>query len=75
VTLVKRIVVVLVTLLVLSVAAAGYFRIGWYGMESECSLSDANAQVHESVAFSWSWNPVGFTCTYDDGTSETSLWF
>ena len=28
-----------------------------------------------SVEFGWSWSPLGFTCTYGDGTAETSLWF
>ena len=67
--------VVTLSLVVLMVAAVVAY--GWLGrlrMENACSLSNAEGEVHESVTYSWSWRPLGFTCTYDDGTSETSLW-
>ena len=31
--------------------------------------------VHKSVSYDWSWQPLGFQCTYDNGKTETSLWF
>jgi hypothetical protein len=51
-----------------------YYRVGWSRMESSCSLSDATGQIHDSVSYDWTWQPLGFTCTYDDGSAETSLW-
>ena len=64
-----------VVLLATLLAVAAYLRVGWSRMESECSLSDAEGHIHRSVSYGWSWQPVGFTCTYDNGQSETSLWF
>lgn len=64
--------VVLVALLVLAV---GYVRIGWDRMESACTADRPGEAQTSSVAFKWSWWPPGFTCTYDDGRTETSLWF
>ena len=64
----KNLVLAVVGLLVLSVAVAGYVRVGWWRMESACSRDD-------SVSYDWSWQPLGFQCTYGDGTGETSLWF
>jgi len=62
-----------VVLLATLLAVAAYLRVGWSRMESECSLNDAEG--HRSVSYDWSWQPLGFTCTYDNGQSETSLWF
>jgi hypothetical protein len=69
--------VVAVTVAVLAVLAmtALYFRVGWWRMESACSLSDARGSIHNSVSYDWSWQPLGFQCTYDNGKTETSLWF
>jgi hypothetical protein len=69
--------VVAVTVAVLAVLAmtALYFRVGWWRMESACSLNDARGQIHDSVSYDWSWQPLGFQCTYDNGKTETSLWF
>lgn len=64
--------VVLLTLLIL---VLGYVRIGWDRMESACTSDRPGARQMSSVAFGWSWSPVGFTCAYEDGRSETSLWF
>lgn len=71
----KNLVLAVVGLLVLSVAVAGYARVGWWRMESACSLDDAQRSRHHSVSYEWIWQPLGFQRTYDDGTSETSLWF
>lgn len=60
---------------VLSVCAVLYTRIGWSRMESECESDRPGEAERGSVAYSWSWQPTGFTCTYADGTSETSPWF
>lgn len=61
--------------LALLVMAALYFRVGWWRMESACSLDDVHGSVHNSVSYDWSWQPLGFQCTYDNGKTETSLWF
>jgi hypothetical protein len=52
-----------------------YFRVGWWRMESACSLDDARGSIHNSVSYDWSWQPIGSQCTYDNGKKETSLWF
>jgi hypothetical protein len=57
------------------VSAALYLRVGWWRMESACPLDDAHGPLHSSVAYGWSWQPLGFRCTYDDGGSRTSVWF
>lgn len=67
--------IVALTVLAVVAATALYLRIGWWKMESACSLDDAQGQVHRSVAYGWSWQPPGFQCTYDHGQTETSLWF
>ena len=72
---VRLVVVGAVVLLATLLAVAAYLRVGWSRMESECSLSDAEGQIHGSVSYGWSWQPLGFTCTYDHGQSETSFWF
>lgn len=64
--------VILVALLVLVV---GYVRIGWDRMESACTADRPGEAQTSSVTFEWSWWPPGFTCRYDDGRTETSLWF
>ena len=62
--------------LVLALGAVGYLRVGWSRMETQCSSETAlSAHSSSGVAYSWTWSPVGFTCTYDDGSSETSLWY
>jgi hypothetical protein len=70
----RKTALLLVATVALLIAGPVYYRVGWYGMESACTTSDALGQTHESVAFSWTWHPLGFTCTYDDGSSQTSLW-
>lgn len=62
-------------ILLLAFLVVAYMRVGWWQMESECSLGDADGAIHSSVTYDWSWEPLGFTCTYDNGQSETSLWF
>ena len=65
----------MVATLVLAIAAAAYARVGWTRMEADCG-SDRNLVRHGGeVAYSWSWNPAGFRCTYGDHDVETSLWF
>lgn len=58
------------------ITAAGYVRVGWWGMESHCTASPPGQPDHGGgVATSWSWKPLGFQCNYEDGFVETSLWF
>ena len=70
-----RLVAVTVAVLVLLAATALYVRIGWMRMESACSLDNAQGAIHNSVAYGWSWQPLGFQCTYDNGEAEIALWF
>lgn len=53
-----------------------YFRVGWWRMEADCTAEPpGTSRDTSSVAFSWSWRPLGFTCAFPNGGSETSLWF
>jgi hypothetical protein len=60
--------------LALLVAIALYVRVGWWRMQSACSLENARGTIHNSVTYGWSWNPIGFQCTYNNGQTQTSLW-
>ena len=62
------------TAILLLVATALYLRVGWSRMESACSLDQAHGQIHSSVSYGWSWQPLGFQCTYNNGQTSTSLW-
>ena len=68
---------VLVALLLVGVLAVtvAYLRVGWWRMESACSLEGASGSTQRSVSYGWSWQPPGFRCTYGDGVTATSLWF
>ena len=59
------------------VSALIYLRVGWDRMESHCIATPRGSEspAHSSVQFSWTWMPLGFTCTYEDDSTETSLWF
>jgi hypothetical protein len=70
---VKRAGLLLAVLVLVAVAGTLYSAAGWKKMESAC-LDGPKGQVNAGVSYSWSWQPLGFKCTYDDGTSETSLW-
>jgi hypothetical protein len=70
-----RLFAVTVAVLALLVATALYFRVGWWRMESACSLDNGQGSTHNSVSYGWSWQPLGFQCTYDNGETDTSLWF
>jgi hypothetical protein len=61
-------------ILVLLAATALYYRLGTWRQESACSLNDAHGAIHNSVSYGWSWHPLGFQCTYDNGQTDTSLW-
>lgn len=63
------------TLGVLIIFAIAYVRVGWSRMESACTDDSPRGPGATSVAFSWSWTPPGFACTYADGRIETALWF
>jgi len=70
---VRLVVAVAVAAFVVLVMTVLYLRIGWWKMESACY---ASGQIHNSVSYDWSWHPLGFQCTYDNGRkTETSLWF
>lgn len=69
-----RLLVAVVVLLVLLVGTLLYQVRGARAMESACSLDGAHGTIHNSVTYRWSWNPLGFQCTYDNGQTETSIW-
>ncbi len=69
-----RLVGVVAAILLVLVAMALYLRVGWSRMESACSLDEAHGQIHRSVSYGGSWQPLGFRCTYDNGQTSTSLW-
>ena len=69
-----RLVSLVPAVLLVLLAAALYLRVGWSRMESACSLDEAQGQIHGSVSYGWSWQPLGFKCTYDNGQTSTSLW-
>jgi hypothetical protein len=64
-----------VILLAVLVLILGYVRVGWDRMEQVCTADPPGNLQASSVAFGWSWSAPGFTCTYDDGQSRSSLWF
>ncbi|TIC82188.1 hypothetical protein E8D34_17030 [Nocardioides sp. GY 10113] len=76
--------VLVVTAMVVAVPI--YFRAGWDRMTTECGLGDTplderhldevpwSATGERSVSYSWQW-PDGFTCTYSNGHTRSSLWF
>jgi hypothetical protein len=72
---VRLVVAVVVAVFVVLLITVLYLRIGWWKMESACSLNNAGGHIHNSVSYDWSWHPLGFQCTYDNGKTETSLWF
>ena len=64
-----------VILLAALVLVLGYVRVGWDRMEQASTADPPGNLQASSVAFGWSWSAPGFTCTYDDGQSRSSLWF
>jgi hypothetical protein len=67
--------VALLIVLALAIATLAYARVGWTRMEAECGSDPRLGEHAGEVSYSWSWNPTGFQCSYDDGTVQTSLWF
>ena len=60
---------------VVVLAVALYYRVGWTQMENQCPSGGPTARrADDGVSYTWSWQPLGFTCTYGDGSSDTSLW-
>ena len=71
----RRVFLAAVAVLALLVPTALCFRVGWWRMESACALDNAQSSLHDSVSYGWSWQPLGFQCTYDKRERDTSLWF
>lgn len=73
---VRRGIAVGAVLALLILAAMSYVRVGWTRMEHDCAADPRGSSFSGStVSYSWSWSPVGFRCTFDDGSRRTSLWF
>lgn len=53
----------------------GFHRVGWTRMETACSADVPGDPTWQSVAYGWSWSPLGLQCTYDTGRQRTSFWF
>ena len=70
----RRSLVVSAFVVLLVVTALVYFRVGWARMESACGANPPGGPKWSSVEFGWTWSPLGFTCTYDNGRTVTSLW-
>jgi hypothetical protein len=64
-----------VIVLTLAFLVVGYVRAGWNRMEEVCTADPPGGQQVSSVAYGWSWSAPGFTCTYDNGRTRSSLWF
>lgn len=71
----RRLVVVIVGVVVLLAASAIYFRVGWSRMKAACTADPPGGASWTTVNTGWSWSPLGFQCTYDDGHQRNSLWF
>ena len=71
----KRVVAVGAAVAMLVVASFMYVRAGWTRMEDDCGADPPGLQSGQTVRCSWSWSPLGFQCTFDDGHQRTSLWF
>ncbi|GAA1141434.1 hypothetical protein [Nocardioides aquiterrae] len=71
----KRFAVLGFVVVLIALALAAYVRVGWWRMETACSVDPPGGREWNSVAFGWSWEPPGFQRTYDDGSQRTSLWF
>jgi hypothetical protein len=67
VTRVKRLGAVATSLRMLALVLVAYVRVGWSRMETACAADPPGSRPWHSVHYSWSWNSVGFQCTYDDG--------
>ena len=71
----RRRAVVGVLVVACAILTLAYVRIGWDQMVTACTADGPTQHPSSSVEFGWSWSPLGFRCTYDDGTADTSLWF
>jgi hypothetical protein len=59
----------------LALVLVGYGRVGWSRMETACAANPPGSHPWLAVDYSWSWKPIGFECTYDNGQQRSSLWF
>ncbi len=76
-----RVAVSLVSALAVGVAVLIFAAFGWHRMDVECRDPQVvpAAATDTAVNFSWSWSPLGFTCTWPAEDSEevsiTKLWW
>lgn len=71
----KRVAVLAGLVAVLALFLSAYTQVEYSRMDAACSTDAPGGHHWQSVHYSWSWKPVGFQCTYDDGHRRTSLWF
>ncbi|GEM_PF-1877266 len=77
-----RLLVLVVALVVPISLGLSYLAAGWYRMDQTCSTEAAVPEggVPETVSYAWTWEPLGFTCTWagavgGDDVSRTKLWW
>lgn len=76
-----RVSVALVTVAAVAVAVLVFAAFGWSRMDEQCRHPDMvpTGATATSVEFSWSWMPLGFTCTWpvqdSSDVTVTKLWW
>lgn len=73
--LVNRLAVLASVVAALALVLSAYTRVEYSRMDAACTTEAPGGHHWRSVHYGWSWKPVGFQCTYDDGLRRTSLWF
>lgn len=69
----KRVLAIVAVIAVLLIAAAAYYRIGWWRMEAAC-LSSPPGTNWQVTAADYGFTKHGFTCERDDGSVWSSWW-
>lgn len=76
-----RVATTLLVIVGIAVAALSFAAYGWSRMDTECRQPDIIpvGSTATAVQFSWSWRPLGFTCTWpvqdSSDVTETRLWW
>lgn len=69
----------ILTATLIAVIAIGslIFQVGWDGALNACSTEEylPDGATQGTAAHRWTWVPLGYTCTWDNGASLTKLWW
>lgn len=77
-----RVTLAITGIVVIGTLALGYLAAGWDRMDAACSQESAvptgGSPTH--LSYDWTWEPLGFTCTWDgeaggEDVSVTKLWW